>query len=80
MQNSASSILKTSNASFESLWFARISILIIIGLQLLLNEHLTVGPNWLAPTLEAGFVLMLFGMSHERRIGRPEVRAAGPAG
>ena len=59
-----------SNARFESLWPARVSVLVIVTLQLLLNERLSLGPNWLAPMLELGFLAVLFTMSHERRIGR----------
>ncbi|WP_424952655.1 hypothetical protein [Deinococcus sp.] len=49
-------------ASFitESLWPARLAVLTIIALQVLLNERLTAGPNWLLPGLEAALVLIAF--------------------
>ena len=47
----------------ESLWPARLAILTIIALQVLLNERLTAGPNWLLPTLEAA---LLFPLSYVR--------------
>ncbi|GAA5437653.1 hypothetical protein M8445_17475 (plasmid) [Deinococcus aquaticus] len=40
----------------ESLWPARLAILAVMGLNLVLSEHLTLGPTWLLPSLE---VLML---------------------
>lgn len=43
----------------ESLWPARIIILVVIGLNLTLSEHLTLGPNWLLPTLEGMMLVPL---------------------
>lgn len=37
----------------ESLWPARLAILSVIGLNFALSEHLSLGPSWLLPTLEA---------------------------
>lgn len=57
-------------ARSESLWPARIAILIIIALQVILNERLTAGPNWLLPALEASLLIPLsaFRSAHHRRL------------
>lgn len=44
----------------ESFWPARVAILAVLALQVLLNERVTVGPNWLLPGLE---VLLLIPLS-----------------
>lgn len=43
----------------ESLWPARLVILAVIGLNLTLSEHLTLGPNWLLPLLETLLLIPL---------------------
>ncbi|WP_425144758.1 hypothetical protein [Deinococcus sp.] len=48
----------------SSLWPARIAILAIIALQVLLNERLTAGPNWLLPALEAALLIPLSVVRH----------------
>ena len=41
-------------------WLARGSILLIAGLQLLfVNQHLTIGPRWVAPTFEIAMLIPL---------------------
>ncbi len=41
-------------------WFARGAILLIAGLQLaFVNQNLTIGPRWLAPTLEVSLLIPL---------------------
>jgi hypothetical protein len=40
-------------------WLARTSVVLIIGLQLLLVNRLTIGPRWFAPALEAALLLPL---------------------
>lgn len=40
-------------------WLARASVLLIIALQLLLVNRLTIGPRWFAPALEAALLLPL---------------------
>jgi hypothetical protein len=40
-------------------WLARSSVVLIIVLQLLLVNRLTIGPRWLAPSLEAALLLPL---------------------
>ncbi|WP_293910992.1 hypothetical protein [Deinococcus sp.] len=60
----------------ESLWPARIAILAIIALQVLLNERLTAGPNWLVPALEAGLLIPLSALrraQHRRGVGPAEL-------
>ena len=63
----------------ESLWSARVAILAIIALQVTLNEHLTAGPNWLLPFLEAALLLPLSIVRHAhlRQVTRPEQRGQG---
>ena len=50
----------------ESLWPARIAIVTIIALQVVLNEALTAGPNWLLPTLEAALLIPLSVVRHSQ--------------
>lgn len=50
----------TTTLTPESLWPARFAILTVLGLNLLLGEHLTAGPNWLLPAVE---VLLLLPLS-----------------
>jgi hypothetical protein len=41
-------------------WYARAAIVVIAGLQLAyLNQHLTIGPRWLAPALEIALLIPL---------------------
>jgi hypothetical protein len=40
-------------------WLARASVLVIVGLQLLLVNHLTLGPRWLAPAAELSLLIPL---------------------
>lgn len=52
----------------ESLWPARIVIVLVIALNLTLSEHLTLGPNWLLPTLEGLMLIpLVIVRSNERR-------------
>ena len=57
-----------SGATFESLWLARAAILAIIILQVFLSSRLTIGGKGFAPALEFVFLIVLFFMSHERRL------------
>lgn len=43
----------------ESFWPARFAIIAIVALQVLLNERVTAGPNWLLPTLEMALLIPL---------------------
>lgn len=54
-----------------SLWPARLAIVTIIVLQVLLNERVTVGPNWLLPALEAALLVPLSAVrtAHFRNVG-----------
>lgn len=40
-------------------WMARSSVVIIIGLQLWLGQHVALGPKWLAPAIEAALLVPL---------------------
>jgi uncharacterized membrane protein len=40
-------------------WFARSSVVVILALQLLIINKLTLGPRWLAPALEAALLVPL---------------------
>jgi hypothetical protein len=40
-------------------WMARASVVVIVGLQLLLVNRLTIGPRWLAPAAELALLLPL---------------------
>lgn len=40
-------------------WLARGAVVVIIGMQLLVSGRLTVGPHWLAPSIEAALLLPL---------------------
>lgn len=40
-------------------WMARASVIVIVGLQLLLVNRLTVGPRWLAPSIELALLIPL---------------------
>ena len=57
----------------ESLWPARIAILIVIALQVTLYDRLTAGPNWLLPFLEAALLpLTIVRYAHLRQVARLE--------
>lgn len=62
-----------------SLWPARLAILAIIALQVLLNERVTAGPNWLLPALEAALLLPLSVVrtAHARRSLAPTGSSRG---
>jgi len=59
----------------ESLWPARLAILTIIALQVVLNERVTAGPNWLLPALEVALLvpLSVVRTAHIRRVTAPNV-------
>ncbi|GHF61779.1 hypothetical protein HNQ07_004205 [Deinococcus metalli] len=59
----------------ESLWPARLAILAVIGLNLVLSEHLTLGPTWLLPSLE---VLLLLPLVVVRGRARRHLIRMGP--
>ena len=40
-------------------WMARSAVVLIIGLQLWLGQHVTLGPVWLAPAIEAALLVPL---------------------
>jgi hypothetical protein len=40
-------------------WMARASVMVIVGLQLLLVDRLTIGPRWLAPVAELALLVPL---------------------
>ena len=54
--NKALSAIHTHALDF---WMARASVIVIVGLQLLLVNRLTLGPRWLTPTLELALLVPL---------------------
>jgi uncharacterized membrane protein len=61
-------------AASESLWPIQLTLLGAIGLQLLLPEHLTVGPVWLVPALEGALLIGMFFASPRKLEGQHAVR------
>jgi len=51
--------LRTIHTHAPDFWLARASVLLIIALQLLLINRLTIGPRWFAPSLEAALLVPL---------------------
>ena len=49
-------VVRTNAVDF---WLARAAVVVIIGMQLGVSSRLTVGPRWLAPTLEVALLLPL---------------------
>jgi hypothetical protein len=50
---------KTLNTNAADFWLARGAVLVIVGLQLGIVNDLTVGPRWLAPSLELALLIPL---------------------
>jgi uncharacterized membrane protein len=50
----------------EPHWPPQLTVLVAIALQLLMPNRLTVGPNWVLPTLEGVMLLALFVASPQR--------------
>ncbi|MBI5811772.1 MAG: hypothetical protein ACOYW9_05555 [Deinococcota bacterium] len=50
----------------ESPWAARLAVLVIVGLQWILDKRYTFGPNWLLPGLELALLLPLSLVTHLR--------------
>jgi len=63
----------------ESLWPARLAILVIIALQVVLNEQVTAGPTWLLPALEVALLvpLSVVRTAHVQRNNPPNMRRQG---
>ncbi len=75
MQNTESVPLTTNPSTpetdwLEPLWPARISIIVIIALQIALSEHLTLGPNWLLPALELAMLIPLAFAPRDHTVGK----------
>lgn len=51
--------LKAIHTHALDFWFARSSVVVVAGLQLLIINRLTLGPQWLAPTLELVLLIPL---------------------
>ncbi|CUS44516.1 MAG: hypothetical protein V4610_04645 [Pseudomonadota bacterium] len=51
--------LKAIHTHAWDFWFARASVALVAGLQLLMFNDLTIGPRWLAPGLEIALLLPL---------------------
>ena len=51
--------LKAIHRHALDFWYARSSVVVIIALQLLIINKLTLGPRWLAPALEASLLVPL---------------------
>ena len=51
--------LKAIHTHALDFWFARSSVVVIVVLQLLIVNKLTLGPRWLAPTLEVALLVPL---------------------
>lgn len=51
--------LKAIHAHAFDFWLARTSVVAVVALQLLIIHDLTLGPRWLAPTLELALLLPL---------------------
>lgn len=51
--------LKAIHTHALDFWFARSSVAVVAALQLLIINQLTVGPQWLAPTLEVALLAPL---------------------
>lgn len=51
--------LKAIHTHSLDFWYARASVVVIVGLQLLIINKLTLGPRWLAPALESALLVPL---------------------
>ena len=51
--------LKAIHAHAFDFWLDRTSVVAVVALQLLIIHDLTLGPRWLAPTLELALLLPL---------------------
>jgi hypothetical protein len=51
--------LKAIHTHALDFWYARSSVVVIVGLQLLIINNLTLGPRWLAPVLECALLIPL---------------------
>lgn len=51
--------LKAIHTHTLDFWFARSSVVVIVALQLMIINKLTLGPRWLAPGLEAALLIPL---------------------
>jgi hypothetical protein len=51
--------LKAIHTHALDFWLARFSVVVVVGLQLLIINNLTIGPRWLAPALELALVVPL---------------------
>lgn len=51
--------LKEIHTHALDFWLARSSVVVVVGLQLLIINNLTIGPRWLAPALELALVAPL---------------------
>jgi hypothetical protein len=51
--------LRTIHTQALDFWFARSSVVVIVGLQALIINRLTLGPRWLAPALEVALLVPL---------------------
>ena len=51
--------LKAIHTHALDFWYARSSVVVIVGLQLLIINKLTLGPRWLAPVLECALLIPL---------------------
>lgn len=54
----------------EPLWPARIAIIVIIALQIVLSDHLTLGPTWLLPALELAMLIPLSIAPRDHVVGK----------
>lgn len=52
------------NRSQEPVWHVQLALVIVIGLQLLLDSHLTVGPKYAIVTFELILLLLLMLVAH----------------
>jgi len=51
--------LRTIHTQALDFWFARSSVIVIVALQALMINRLTLGPRWLAPALETALLVPL---------------------
>ena len=51
--------LKAIHTHALDFWFARSSVIVIVVLQMLIVNKLTLGPQWLAPALEVALLVPL---------------------
>lgn len=73
--------LKSIHTHALDFWFARSSVIVIIVLQLLIVNKLTLGPRWLAPTLEVALLAPLsFATAWTQGMAREASNHAGSSG